>query len=515
VGGEPMLLNSDWRAKLSQPIKQPGFTKRLDDRHRFIIEVSGSKTDKVAAMIAANQGKIHRELKLMPSLAVELPYFSMEELARFWWVKKIWHDAPVAIDLNSAVPAVGGLTAQKMGLTGKGVVIAVLDTGIHPHPDLTLPENRIVTWHDLVNQRTNPYDDNGHGTHVAGIIAGNGRSSWNRYRGIAPEALLVGVKVLDENGGGTISNLLSGIEWCLDHFDKLKIKVINLSLGTPAQESYRLDPICRATTAAWRKGITVCAAAGNEGPERKTINSPGINPKIITVGNMDDHETPAGDDDKLNRTSGRGPTIDNIAKPDLLAPGTNITSLKVPSGYRTLSGTSMSTPLVSGAAALMIQKWTQIRPDRVKQLLTQNARSLGLGVNQQGAGVLDLGKIFQANTHDSSNTPIIATEQPQIHSQINQNNLLAQIFGYQALTMLTGKMEPKIDIIRGKRNGLIQKTLRDLKSYLKTPLKQILGYHVLQILMGKLQQNAPIIRQKRDGLIREAVLKFFENHFDS
>jgi serine protease AprX len=503
-----MLFNSDWRAKLSQPLKRPDFSKRLDDRHRFIVEVSGRGTDKVASIIAANQGKIHHELKLMPSFAVELPYFSLEELARLRWVKKVWHDAPVAINLDVAVPAVGGLKAWEMGLTGKGLVVAVLDTGIYPHPDLILPNNRIVAWQDILNQKTSPYDDNGHGTHVSGIIAGNGRSFRGRYKGIAPEAMLVGVKVLDENGGGNVSNLLTGIEWCLDHLAELQINVMNLSLGTPAQESYHMDPLCRATTAAWQKGITVCAAAGNQGPEQKTIDSPGINPKIITVGNVDDRQTPSGSDDELNRTSGRGPTIDNIMKPDLLAPGTDITSLKASGGYRTLSGTSMSTPLVAGAVALIIERWPQLGPDRIKRLLTQNARSIGLGANQQGAGVLDLEKIFTPNTTNKSANRAAGYSTTQPNSPY-------QTFGNHAFQLLMEKIGQNVAVLQRKRNELIHKTLSNLASSCINPLKQICGYQILKITMEKMGQNLPIIQQKLNKLARETLIRFIEEKFGS
>lgn len=500
-----MIYSSDWRAKLSRPLQKPDFSKRLDDRHRFIVEYSGYKTEKVAAVIAANQGKIHGEIKLMPlimpSLAVELPYFSLEELARLRWVKKVWYDAPVAIGLDTAVPAVGGSKAWELGLTGKGVVVAVLDTGIYPHPDLIVPGNRILAWHDLVNQKENPYDDNGHGTHVAGIIAGNGRSSSGKYKGIAPEAMLVGVKVLDDKGGGNISNLLTGIEWCLDHLADLRIKVINLSLGTPAQESYRLDPICRATTVAWRKGVTVCAAAGNEGPGLKTINSPGINPRIITVGNVDDRQTEAGDDDQLNRTSGRGPTIDNLMKPDLLAPGTNITSLKVSGGYHSLSGTSMSTPLVSGASALIIQKWPHLGPDKIKHLLVRNARSLGLGATQQGAGVLDLDNIFTVKPPGKAS---VRSSGPAA-----RDNSVQHLLGLQVFKTLLEKLLRNVPAIERKRNDLIRETFSGSTTNFVQPLKQILGLQFFQTVIEKIGQNIPAIEQKRDRLVRKVLFKYF------
>ncbi len=435
------MYSSNWRMKLAHPLRNSDLSKQMDDKRRLIIEISGKRTDKIMSLIEANHGKIHHEIHLLPSFVVELPGFSLEELAHFQYVKRIWYDAPVFIRLDAAVPSVGGLAAQQLGYTGKGVVIAVLDTGIYPHRDLTSPRNRILAWNDLVNRKTIPYDDHGHGTHVAGIIAGNGRTSRKKYLGMAPEAMLVGVKIMDAEGNGSVSNVISGIEWCLDNTSSLNIRVINLSLGSPAQGSCRFDPLCRAVGAAWRKGITVCAAAGNEGPGSGTIDSPGISPEIITVGNLDDRQTLTGADDLLNQSSGRGPTIDQVPKPDLIAPGTNITSLKVHGGYRSLTGTSMSTPMVAGAVAQIIQKWPSLKPDQIKRLLTKNARDLGLGRNLQGTGCLDLGRILKVNT----------TKQ-------NMNPLL-QILGYHMTVVASEKMGIGADLIKRKRDETLQKTL--------------------------------------------------------
>lgn len=388
----PMMY---WTRKLSPIFMQSQAGNEGDYLDHLLVEVSGRRLDKVCSLIESYQGKINRELAMVRALAVDYPIRALEELARSPYITKIWHDAPVYPMLDVAVSTTGGAMIQELGYSGEGVVIAVLDTGIYPHEDLVLPKNRILAWKDFVNGRRQPYDDNGHGTHVSGIIAGNGRSSRGKYRGMAPEARLVGIKVLDEAGSGNISNVIAGIEWCLDNLDTLNIKVINLSIGAEAQESYRTDPLCRATSAAWEKGITVCAAAGNEGPTNRSINTPGINPTIITVGNLDDGETLTLEDDQLHPSSSRGPTIDNLAKPDLIAPGTNITSLKPQGGYHALTGTSMATPMVSGAVAQIIQKWPESRPDRIKSLLKHYAKDLGLGANLQGAGMLNLETLFK------------------------------------------------------------------------------------------------------------------------
>lgn len=394
-----MTPKSFWVRKLSLPLRTDEVFSNSDAPRRLIVEVMNSRSlDRIAAMIDANQGKIHKEIRMIPSLVADLPFASLEELARSRYVYKIWQDALVFPQLDVAVPSSGGLIPYQAGLTGKGIVVAVLDTGIDPHEDLTEPSNRILAWKDLVYHENSPYDDNGHGTHVAGIIAGNGRHSNGKYRGIAPEAKLVGVKILNEDGSGRLSDVISGIEWCIDSLPALNIRAINLSIGSEVQESYRSDPLCRVTTAAWEKGITVCTAAGNSGPELGSINTPGINPVIITVGNLDDQNTLTNIDDILSPSSSRGPTLDNIVKPDLVAPGTNITSLKAGGGYTILSGTSMATPLVTGAVALILHKWPSLKPDQIKSLLMRKARDIGVGPNLQGAGALDLESVFENET---------------------------------------------------------------------------------------------------------------------
>lgn len=391
-----MTPKNFWVRKLSLPLRTDEVFSESHTPRRLIVEVMNNRSlDRIATLIDSNQGKIHKEIRMIPSLVADLPFSSLEELARSRYVYKIWQDSPVYSLLDVAVPSSGGLIPHQVGLTGKGVVIAVLDTGIDPHEDLTEPTNRILAWKDFVNQENSPYDDNGHGTHVAGIVAGSGRYSNGKYRGIAPEAMLVGVKILDEEGSGRLSDVISGIEWCIDSISALNIRVINLSIGSEVQESFRTDPLCRVTSIAWEKGITVCAAAGNSGPSPRSINTPGINPSIITVGNLDDQNTLTNIDDILAPSSSRGPTLDRLIKPDLIAPGTNITSLKVGGGYTTLSGTSMATPLVTGAVALILQKWPNLKPDQIKNLLMRRTRDIGVGPNLQGAGALDLEGIFK------------------------------------------------------------------------------------------------------------------------
>lgn len=343
-------------------------------------------------------------LEVIRGVATEVSIQRLATLVNDPRVARITYDRQVRAFLDSAAPAVHAPAAWESGFTGEGVTVAVVDTGLYPHPDFTQPENRIAAFHDVVGGRRAPYDDNGHGTHVAGIVAGNGLRSGGRYRGIAPGARLVGVKVLDAYGSGALSNVIRGLDWCVRHKERFNIRVVNLSLGAPAVESYKTDPLAQAVEAVWESGIVVCVAAGNDGPEPGTIATPGIHPKVITVGATDSRGEAGFPRHEVAPFSSRGPTIDQIVKPDLVAPGVAITAaaarksvLSLQHGgkrvdYITLSGTSMATPICSGIAALLLEKEPSLDPDTVKRRLVESARSLGLEPTIQGSGLVDAGR---------------------------------------------------------------------------------------------------------------------------
>jgi serine protease AprX len=402
-----------WIGKISPVLLQEEYLDQPTKPCRIIVEMASPQAYRVASYVESNDGKVHRNMMhWSPFIVVELPYEAMHPIALSPHVRRVWSDLKVKALLDVAVPSVGGAQAQGLGLTGKDVTVAVIDTGIAFHPDLMYPERRIVGWHDFVNERAFPYDDNGHGTHVAGIVAGNGISSQGKYKGMAPEANLVGVKVLDSEGAGNTSDVLAALEWCVANRETYNIKVVNLSLGSAAQSTSREDPLCRAVDAAWQQGLVVCVAAGNDGPNPNTINTPGISPTVITVGNLDDRNTADIGDDAISESSSRGPTIDRLIKPDLLAPGTNIVSLRAGRGYRALSGTSMATPMVSGAVAQIYQKWGNLKPDEVKNRLIRNARQMGMQSWFGGSRALQMDRIFEE-----------ATKQP------NQGSLFEFLFG--------------------------------------------------------------------------------------
>jgi serine protease AprX len=299
------------------------------------------------------------------------------------------------------------------GTTGRGVTVAVLDSGVAADPDLVEPTNRILASVNFADERL-VSDPGGHGTHVAGIVAGNGGRSDGKFIGIAPEANIVDVRVLASNGSGRISSVVRGIEWVLGHRTAYNIRVLNLSFGAPATTSYRTDPMSAAIEIAWRRGLVVVVAAGNEGPGRDTVASPGIDPYAITVGATDDNGTIQRGDDTLAPFSSWG-SADSNAKPDLVAPGRRIVSLRVqgsaldllfpdrvvvlPNGstYLRLSGTSMATPVVAGAVALLLQRRPNLSPDQVKALLVGTTQPYGQdsGValpdpTADGSGLLDV-----------------------------------------------------------------------------------------------------------------------------
>ncbi len=292
--------------------------------------------------------------------------------------------------LDTGTPVVNAPEMWEKGVTGKGVTVAILDTGIAPHNDV---KDRIIGFHDVINGRREAYDDQGHGTHVAGIVAGNGSNSGGLYKGAAPEASLVGIKVLSGSGRGSLSGIIRGIQWAIRNKDRYQIKVLNMSLGARVREGYKNDPIAQAVKAAHEAGITVVVAAGNSGSRPETIGTPAHSPFALTVGADDDRGTRTLADDRVASFSSRGPTpVDGLTKPDVVAPGVRITAPdNDSSGYVTLSGTSMAAPMTAGVAALLLQANPGSSPDEIKNALKETARPIRRGgdENQQGQGVID------------------------------------------------------------------------------------------------------------------------------
>jgi len=299
------------------------------------------------------------------------------------------------------------------GLSGKGVGIAVVDSGVAPHPDLA---GRIVAAIDFTSASptvsTTPLGDpGGHGTHVAGLAAGDGTASGGEFEGMAPQANIVDVRVIDATGSSNISTVLRGLQWVLANRATYNIRVVNLSLGAPPAVSYTLDPLATAAEILTFAGIAVVVAAGNSGPNAGTISSPGYDPYVITVGAVDDNGTVTPDDDAIASFSSRGPTADGAAKPDLVAPGRKMVSLRSPGSaldqlyperqvtatnsatadYFRLSGTSMAAPVVAGAIALLLERNPSLSPEQVKHHLRSTATQVAAAsAADEGAGMLNV-----------------------------------------------------------------------------------------------------------------------------
>lgn len=303
-------------------------------------------------------------------------------------IERIYYDRLVTAYLDIATEQIRALQVkEQLGVTGKDIGIAVIDTGIYPHDDFTKEENRMVAFKDFINDNEEAYDDNGHGTHCAGDAAGDGHMADGKYVAPAPKASLIGVKALDQDGSGRLSTIIQGITWCMEHQDDYNIRIISLSLGSPAYETYRDDPLSQAVQEAWHQGIVVCAAAGNDGPAPMTISTPAINPFIITVGSTTILNPESRADDKIAEYSSRGPTVDSLIKPDIYAPGTDIISPLAPGSlletqlpeqimdehYIQLSGTSMATPICAGVVALMLEANPRLSPNDVKSILKTTA----------------------------------------------------------------------------------------------------------------------------------------------
>ena len=286
------------------------------------------------------------------------------------------------------------------GLDGSGVTVAVLDTGIGMHPDL---QGRLVCFRDFVGHRTLPYDDSGHGTHVCGILCGSGKLSGGRYRGMAPGMRLVVGKVLDRKGDGRTEAMLEGMEWVLKIREEYRIRILNISVGIGTMEEVEKESILRdKVDEIWEKGILVVCAAGNKGPGDGTLSAVGGG-RALTIG-CHDGRYALHHPGRCELYSGRGAVGGFFRKPDLVAPGTDIVSCSVNyrktghiirNAYVTKSGTSMATPIISGGAALLLQKYPQYTNLQVKQRLQYTATDLNEPWNKQGWGMVNIARLLR------------------------------------------------------------------------------------------------------------------------
>ncbi len=377
--------------------------------------------------------KIKYKYQIINAVALSVDSDLVDKLSSLDFVKSVEPDAEVKIVLaQSALQIDANRVWLEYGVKGENVTVAVLDTGIdNEHPDL----QNVVLEKDFTGEGTD--DENGHGTHVASIIAGSGKSSGGLYKGIAPKARLMDIKVLNKDGSGRLSDVIAGIEYAVMH----GADVISMSLGA-AVPCDGLDAASLAADAAVERGVVVVVAAGNLGPSQGTITSPGCAKKVITVGAVDKM-------DNIAPFSSRGPTLDGRVKPDIVAPGVLITAAKAGGGYTTMSGTSMATPMVSGVVALILSKNPDLTPEQVKSVLKETAKDLGEDRNTQGAGRVDA---YLAFIKASGLEPLVQGSEQVQESNENETKIESKEEAKKKAQQSSVIDEPE-DVYEDSRNG--------------------------------------------------------------
>lgn len=357
----------------------------LDNEKKIECIVKAKNFDQVKKFLRQKNIEVLCEYLFINSFFVNVKKRDLLNLSKSVNVEKIYSVSTASMMMNVSKKILG---CDKTEFTGKGVCVGVIDTGIAPHFDFYLAQKRVAGFIDFVSGERYPYDDNGHGTFVSGVLAGGGNSSVGKYSGIAPQSKIYSLKALDKNGEAYSNKILDAMEWIFDNHKKKNIRVVCMSFGSEPL-GYN-DPIMVGAESLWKDGVVVVSAAGNSGPEYQTIKSPGVSTKIITVGGFDDNRFSEEDYDRslfeIAEFSSRGPAF-NRYKPDVVAPAVDITSCDRRGGYTKLSGTSVATPMIAGLSCLIIEKYPSINPDQVKRLLISNAEPVTYNRNLEGFGV--------------------------------------------------------------------------------------------------------------------------------
>jgi serine protease AprX len=412
AGSKPVLDGNGDDARASKFSKDlPERVAGSNDMVTVIVQYRRMPASSALDTLRTRGGAIKSMLHTIRAVTMRVPASMLAELANDPNVAYITPDRPVSMTTNPqteefATAVEADVAASQFALDGTGIGVAVIDSGIANHPDLYNANwnSRVVYSQSFVAGDSSTTDKFGHGTHVAGLVGGTGFSSGTAngypatYAGMAPNVNLINLRVLDLNGLGTDSQVIAAIQEAISLKSTYNIRVINMSLGRPIFESYTLDPVDQAVESAWNAGIVVVVAAGNNGRFALTdgfgtVGVPANDPAVITVGATRTLDTATRVDDTIASYSSKGPTaIDHIVKPDLVAPGNRLVSLRVAgstldtlypqfevwpsngnSKYYVLSGTSMATPVVSGAVALMLQQTPSLTPDQVKARLMKTA----------------------------------------------------------------------------------------------------------------------------------------------
>jgi serine protease AprX len=377
---------------------------------RVIVRKSAPATSSAERVVHSLGGTVRTELPIIGGFSATIPARSLAPLAASPSVSGIWSDGRVQMadvdmqrfddwPVNTVWKQNIRLPKAQRSFDGSGVTVAVLDTGVTPSADFG---SRLEANVDLSGDH-DAIDHYGHGTHMAGIIAGDGSLSGGLYGGVAPGANLVSVKVAGWDGSTDVSVVIAGLEWVVTHQAEYGIRVLNLSFGTDGSQGYLIDPLDYAVEQVWQSGILVVVSAGNRGPLPGTVNKPGDDPFVVTVGAMYGQDTLDRSDDIVMGFSSQGPTQDGLNKPNLVAPGVSIVSdLSIGSTIDQLhpdarvgdccikgTGTSQATAVVSGIAALMFQADPGMTPNVAKKTLVATAKGYISDQLGAGAGMVD------------------------------------------------------------------------------------------------------------------------------
>lgn len=409
-GGLATLLVAGVVTALSPQPATGGLAESDSEATLGTVVVTGPSVEAAARQVRLARGSVTAELAIVDGVVAELPQGA--DLPRGYSIVpdrsvSFASDSPSEVTKAAWVRQTLGLPPA--GDEGAGVTVALVDTGVADVEDLSGRLDHI----DVTG--TGPGDGYGHGTYLAGVMAGSGAASGGRYQGVAPQARILDVKVADRTGVTSLSLVLEGLQRVSDTAKQYGTRVVNLSLASYSPMPYQVDPLNQALRSLWHRGLTVVVASGNDGPQGGTVASPGNDPTLLTVGGLSDAYSASRADDSVAAFSGRGPTNQGVLKPDLVAPGSDVVGLRsrgssvdvrypqarVDDNHVRASGTSASAAVASAAVAGILSTNPDLRPDQIKYLVTETAYVDGEVAASTGAGAggLDLrGALALANS---------------------------------------------------------------------------------------------------------------------
>ena len=445
--------------------------RETSERMVSVIVQSFGGSQGAAQAVESVGGKVTQDLSIVHGVGAKVPSGSLDRLNGLDSVIQITPNdkiqmhaqGPDSGDAKRIQKVVNADDGWQDGHRGQGVNVALLDTGVYAHPDLA---GRIVHCVDLTHEKNTAAhckDTYGHGTFMAGLIAGNGASSNGRYSGTAPDAGIVSIKAAGYDGSTDVSTILAGIQFAVAHKDTYNIRVLNLSMGSDSSQDWRLSPLNYAVERAWNSGIVVVVSAGNSGPHASTVMKPGDDPYVITVGASNDEGSMTINDDRVPVFSSRGPTRSGgFAKPDIVSPGVHTVSLRSPGSaidtkygdtarvdgdYFKGTGTSMATASVTGAVAQMLSADPSLTPNEVKFRLLETARPIAdSGENLSGHGLVDAYAAATTTLEGQANQDINVLSTGLGTLQGDRGTLQVQAYlGALGPVAITGEIQASLD----------------------------------------------------------------------